>query len=939
MRFFISFFVVLMLMLTLVPLASAGFMVVNDSDIAIMVIYGYWDYSYWDDGDEGIFRIRGYYHVPPNESGLLWTPEEVTEVFARIWPQTQDYVVEHDRESYEFPVHPRLAFEVFSEADGTIVESNVPHDELVTRGDFYEYANNTIFRYQGGGSVNITDPNLRAAIEEALGKASGATISRADMLRLERLIGKDRGIENLTGLEFATNLTYLNLRQNKIGDISALANLTNLTRLYLSENNIRDISALANLTNLTDLNLWGNKIGNISVLARFTKLTSLSLAWNNIRDVSVLARLTKLTYLSLRNNKIGDISALANLTNLTKLYLNNNNIGDISALARLTKLTVLWLDNNKISDFSPIAGLIPNLEFYRNSNQRVESPAVNIPDPNLRAAIEEALGKASGATITRADMLTLTRLIGEDRGIENLTGLEFATNLTELRLKGNKIGDISALARLTKLTYLSLWENNIGDISVLANLTKLTELRLWGNKIGDISVLANLTNLTYLNLYGNKIGDISVLANLTNLTYLNLGSTNIGDISVLARLTKLTELYLHNNNIGNISALARLTKLTRLNLQNNKISDFSPIAGLIRNLEFYRNSNQRVLVRITRKSFDLSGYTSYSPYGGTEASLSGEFNILSNETFRSGETISVIFTIKDKHWRTGSYRGVPIRFTASVVSGGARATFSPSVVATDENGKAETLMKFGSSGGSLAIRAEVAAVTLKTEKVEFDFRSRHNRSEAVERFYRTPNNGIMTDYGFSWKGLRQRKMISSCGGGFCDTYPYFFSSLEYNGVYLRVVIDKGSIIDFREGYFKGHIEFVYRERLPGDDIPVGGNNLPKGIVPVYAPSLSAQLPSETVLLSNYPNPFNPETWIPYHLAEPAHIVLTIYTVDGKVVRRLDLGYQAAGFYDNKSRAAYWDGRNAVGERVASGVYFYTLTAGDFAATQKMLIMK
>ena len=98
-------------------------------------------------------------------------------------------------------------------------------------------------------------------------------------------------------------------------------------------------------------------------------------------------------------------------------------------------------------------------------------------------------------------------------------------------------------------------------------------------------------------------------------------------------------------------------------------------------------------------------------------------------------------------------------------------------------------------------------------------------------------------------------------------------------------------------------------------------------------------PKETVLLANYPNPFNPETWIPYHLAEAAEVTLTIYTVDGKGVRTLALGHQSAGFYQSRSRAAYWDGRNEVGERVASGVYFYTLTAGDFAATRKMLIMK
>ena len=103
--------------------------------------------------------------------------------------------------------------------------------------------------------------------------------------------------------------------------------------------------------------------------------------------------------------------------------------------------------------------------------------------------------------------------------------------------------------------------------------------------------------------------------------------------------------------------------------------------------------------------------------------------------------------------------------------------------------------------------------------------------------------------------------------------------------------------------------------------------------------LAALTPKETALLANFPNPFNPETWIPYHLAKDVDVTLTIYAIDGQVVRTLALGHQPAGIYQARSRAAYWDGRNAIGEPVASGVYFYTLTAGDFTATRKMLIRK
>ncbi len=98
-------------------------------------------------------------------------------------------------------------------------------------------------------------------------------------------------------------------------------------------------------------------------------------------------------------------------------------------------------------------------------------------------------------------------------------------------------------------------------------------------------------------------------------------------------------------------------------------------------------------------------------------------------------------------------------------------------------------------------------------------------------------------------------------------------------------------------------------------------------------------PKQSVLLANYPNPFNPETWIPYDLADAADVKVSIYSVDGSLVRMLSLGHQAPGVYQSKSRAAYWDGRNEAGETVASGLYFYTIEAGSFTATRKMLIMK
>ena len=143
---------------------------------------------------------------------------------------------------------------------------------------------------------------------------------------------------------------------------------------------------------------------------------------------------------------------------------------------------------------------------------------------------------------------------------------------------------------------------------------------------------------------------------------------------------------------------------------------------------------------------------------------------------------------------------------------------------------------------------------------------------------------------------------------------------------------------------------ISRANLNGKNIEniVTGLNAPTNIVLsimstgaaiAAAPAMLQGLPDETRLYPNYPNPFNPETWIPYQLSEPAAVTVHIYAVDGRLIRTLTLGHQPAGMYQSKSRAAYWDGRNQVGEPIASGVYLYTLTAGDFKATRKMLIRK
>ena len=99
------------------------------------------------------------------------------------------------------------------------------------------------------------------------------------------------------------------------------------------------------------------------------------------------------------------------------------------------------------------------------------------------------------------------------------------------------------------------------------------------------------------------------------------------------------------------------------------------------------------------------------------------------------------------------------------------------------------------------------------------------------------------------------------------------------------------------------------------------------------------LPKVTQLLQNYPNPFNPETWIPYQLNQASEVSLSVYSSEGQLVRQIDVGLKPAGNYQRTERAIYWDGRNANGESVSSGVYFYRLQAADYSQTRKMVILK
>jgi len=180
--------------------------------------------------------------------------------------------------------------------------------------------------------VRIPDPYLRAAVLRALGKPAGE-ITTAEMLSLTSLTANHihdhvHTIKVLTGLQYARNLTYLNLDYNQISDLSPLSGLTNLTWLHLYENKITDVSALNELIRLHGLDLGLNDIGDISALSEMTKMAGLNLHGNRLTDLGALSGMRDLKALNLRANQVADVDALSGLTKLQHLDLRFNELSN-----------------------------------------------------------------------------------------------------------------------------------------------------------------------------------------------------------------------------------------------------------------------------------------------------------------------------------------------------------------------------------------------------------------------------------------------------------------------------------------------------------------------------------------------------------------------------------------------------------------------------------
>ena len=983
------------------------------------------------------------------------------------------------------------------------------------------------------GAVYIPDANLRAAIEEALGKAPGASIATQDMARLTRLEADERGIRDLTGLEYAINLERIEFRRNEISDLSPLAGLTRLNNIKLRGNRITDVSPLGDLTNVDWLGLEQNTIIDLSPLRRLIKLNGIGISGNpisdvsplvsltsleridawrtpisdfsslaklprlrwiefgndnsistlpslkglkglrrleihncNISDLSSLAELTQLEWLELINNLISDVSPLRNLTALEHLNLDANIISDVSPLAKLTKLKVLYLENNIISDVSPLAGFknldrldlrnnaisdfsslegLPDKTFVRmDGNPGFPAGGPKITGPWLWAIVPgtrlddrtDFLSRATGGAATELKVATNGAKEGKAVG-KRVWALHriFATHHDNINRMTDALGWGTGEEIYDHIVYGSVVLDSPEDQQTTMFVGSDDAVKVWLN--GELVHKAFVTrgaddyqdqfpvtlkqgkNVLLVALDNRGLSEFSGFFGFapdakyevfqpgigfslsTDATQVEVGDTftvhlkteNVDDLvgwqsnitfnPAVLKVKSVSEgdflkqgdgrTFFEKGTIDN--STGKITGLKTVQLSKGKMSrqgtllsiEFTAITDgksrlTLDNFQAGSRRGEKILshpsdiiitvgdpptLDVSDTAFSLSTDTTSVHLGDTftlrlsakdVADLAGwqvdiafdsavlEAVEVSEGDFLKAEGVSTFFVPGTIDNTTGKITGLNTARLGDGISGtGTLLSITFTAKTTGETRVTFGNFFAGSSGGDV-ISSEDLQIVIAVEDRAFPAWdvNQDGQVNVLDLIVVAQNLGSTTS-GDSRADVNGDGTINVLD--LIVVAQHLGESTE--GAAPSSVAIEGLELD------PAMIQMWIARAQVEDD---GSLTFQQGIAKLEQ-LLTLFIPEETALLHNYPNPFNPETWIPYQLVEPAEVTLDIYATNGVLVRTLALGYQPAGIYQYRSRAAYWDGKNEVGESVASGVYFYTLTAGDFTATRKMLIRK
>ena len=836
-----------------------------------------------------------------------------------------------------------------------------------------------------------------------LGPNDALTQQALQALTSLRYLGPDlsdnQKITDLTGLEHALNLEHLDLYMHLISDIRPLEKLTKLRSVWLAGNKIANIRPFTNLP-LEELDLGGNPITDFAPLAELTSLTRLDFWGNGLGDnnLHLITGLTQLTQLDLRNNQISNVTPLTKLVNLKKLQLKGNPISDTSPLLTLTDqnpdleidieigeeppsepdteievevpdLIVESIRANKTAvdpgDVFRLDAVIKNqgkaasgaatVRFYRSPDETITTEDTQVRRSDLPSlAVDRTKNKWARLTApntagvyyygvcidgvadesdTENNCSTAVKMTvgtvpvkppvvetpattdpetGEDPLQADLLAKQvFQKHGKILRrpdvkevlpdvLTALKVPDTQALLNPATINlviadpdllktmvptisdkFITLMKTD-AEIKTLLSDPQVQTLLQTPTAIDELAKLLGISIAPPPTVNEHWMPDANLRAAVRKALGLKPSETLTPQaMRGLTRLdVNLPEDAAVKDKIKDITGLEHATQLTWLSLYRNQVRDIRPVAGLIELRHLNLNNND--LVSDIRPVAKLTKLTTLC-FNYNQVRDINPVKDLTNlwQLCLIGNQISDINPLKDL-----------TNLTRLVVS---------------QNKKISDIK-------ILKGLTKLVDLALSENQIS-DITALENLTNLKALWLHRNRIRDITPL----EGLTNLTLLFLDNNQISDVTP--LENLTSLGVLYISGNPIGDVAPLRR----------LKAKNPNMEIDID--------IGVGAAPSAPLVPDETALFSNYPNPFNPETWIPYQLAAAADVTVTIYDVRGVVVRRLALGHQTVGFYQSRARAAHWDGRNALGEKVASGLYFYTFTAGDFTAIGKMLIRK
>ena len=624
-------------------------------------------------------------------------------------------------------------------------------------------------------------------------------------------------------------------------------------------------------------------------------LTSLEVRETTIRDLTGLELATNLTKLNLGGNSIADISPLEGLTNLTALLLENNNISDISLLMENTGLgsgDSLDLRGNPLN-YQSIYTHIPTLQSRGVAvefDNRAPAPPLKISGDDQHGTLGAALDQPF---VVEVQDETSTPFEGVPIRFTVTTGGGTVYPQTVLT-------DENGRAEGT-LTFGSEATNNTVTVSVEGSSESVTFNTIV--EIGfDLSVPAGI-NLIHVPLEVKTVKGVA--QNITTIAHLYDalgGGSKVNFLITYDSQTQEWHSYFGTSDTGTSADKVLSTDtgiIAGMAVPTSILLSGSPLGkNGISTITLNQGPNLVGLPlkdsRITRVSdlFALDGIRGNVPaiiltHNGEfklveQVDDPGDIEITGGQSFILNAQEPATIEIFGEGW----YNTSPI---ATVPPIGNALLHSPI-----------TRIKVTNTTPVLALRGSIV-----------------NEETGLK----------MEGFPVTAKNLSTGRELTTVTG--TDEMGYRITTVDIKTMRAATIGDILEISARSPDPYIGVAPLQYT--VTTEDVRRSRIEMPALI--------AYEIPTKTELLANYPNPFNPETWIPYRLAEDAFVTLTIYDGSGQVVRTLNVGHRSAAVYERRLKAIYWDGKNGLGEPVASGVYFYTLTAGDYTATRKMAILK